>query len=431
MWAERLLRRRLGRLLTKQRCVALDNKVPSLERRLQDLDALGLYLHIPFCRRICPYCPYNKELYDPEVAARYTNAVVREIDIYAGLVGRKPVTSFYIGGGTPTTMLYTGLDRILEHVFETFNMQCDIHMESHPNDLTFDNLNTIVSMGVSHLSVGVEALQDHHLETLHRPYTVDQVKAAVTRAVGKSFKCVNVDAIFALPDQTLGEVKALGKGLVDLGVDQVAAYPLFEFPYIQWQEIARRNHYKRFSVFEKRRMLRLLERVFHDTGFERTSVWAFTRRGVPKYCSVTVPLYLGLGASGSSYLEDVFYVNTFNVRAYIKALESGRLPVALSIELSEDMQMAGWLYWRIYETRFKKSDFHKRFGKTFDEVYGRYMKLLAFAGLVTDHGDELVCSDNGAYWLHLLEDLLSIDYISKLWGRSAQDPWPKRVVLDE
>lgn len=429
MWAERL-RHRLGKLLSKQHCLALTNTVPLLEHRLGNLDRLGLYLHIPFCRQICPYCPYNKEIYDPEVAVRYTNAVIREIDVYAGMVGRKPVTSFYIGGGTPTTMLHTGLDRLLEHVFEAFNMQCDIHLESHPNDLTSDNLNAITSMGVAHLSVGVEALQDHHLQTLHRPYTVEQVKAAIGRAVSKGFKCVNADAIFALPNQTLSEVEELGNGLVELGVDQVAAYPLFEFPYTQWRKTGERNHYRRFSIFEKRRMLSILEQVFRDAGFRRTSVWAFTRRGVPKYCSVTVPLYLGLGASGGSYLRDVFYLNTFNVRAYIDALEGGRLPIALSVDLSEDMQMAGWLYWRIYETRFKKSDFHKRFRRTFDEVYGKYMKLLALVGFLTDYDDDVVCSANGAYWLHLLEDVFSIGYISRLWGTCTQQPWPKSVVLE-
>ena len=182
-------------------------------------------------------------------------------------------------------------------------------------------------------------------------------------------------------------------------------------------------------MFEKRRMVAILERIFYDAGFERTSVWAFTRRGVPKYCSVTVPLYVGLGASGGTYLRDVFYLNTFRVDAYIQALEAGRMPVALSIDLSEDMQMAAWLYWRIYETRFKKSAFQKRFGRGFDEVYGRHMKVLALLGLVDNYADEVVCSDEGSYWLHALEDVFSIGYISDLWGTSMQEPWPERVVL--
>jgi coproporphyrinogen III oxidase-like Fe-S oxidoreductase len=429
MRLEGLLRTLLRRLLTRQNQIALENRIPSLESRFQDIDEFGLYVHIPFCRQICHYCPYNKEIYRPEVAERYTNAVKREIDIYSDLAANRPVTSFYIGGGTPTTMLHNGLGDILEHVHDSFNMQCDIHMESHPNDLSADNLDIIRSMGVEHLSMGVEALQDRHLRTLNRPYTAEQVGTAVERAVGKGFKCVNADVIFALPGQTYDEVEEAGHGLLEMGVDQVAAYPLFSFAYTKMGHATQEGNYKGSSILKRRKMLGILERIFYGAGFERTSVWAFTRVGAPKYCSVTVPLYVGLGASGGSYLRDLFYLNTFNVAEYIRSLEDERLPIALSLDLSEDMQMAGWLYWRIYETRFRRSDFKKRFGKEFDKVYGKYVKLLSPLGFLKDDGEEIVLSDRGTYWLHVLEDLFSLEYISKLWGTSKQDPWPERVIL--
>ena len=429
MWLESFLRTQLRRLFTNQGSIALQSRIPPLESRFEEIAEVGLYLHIPFCRQICPYCPYNKEIYHPEVAQRYADAVRKEVDIYCELIGNRPVTSFYIGGGTPTTMLHSGLDRILQHIFRSLNMQCDIHMESHPNDLTSDNLDAIHSLGVSHLSIGVEALQDHHLKTLQRPYSVKQVMTAVDRAVSSGFKCVNADFIFALPDQTYSEVEEAGHTLVDMSVDQIAAYPLFRFPYTKMGRTARQSNLYIFSVLQRRKMLGILERIFYDAGFERTSVWAFTKQGVPKYCSVTVPLYVGLGASGGSYLRDVFYLNTFNVAEYTKALEDGRMPIALSLDLAEDMQMAGWLYWRVYETRFRKSAFKKRFGREFDEVYGKYARLLSLIGCLNDDGDEIALSDNGTYWLHVLQDLLSIDYISRLWGTSKQEPWPERVAL--
>ena len=177
-------------------------------------------------------------------------------------------------------------------------------------------------------------------------------------------------------------------------------------------------------------MLGLLENIFYARSYERTSVWAFTRSGIPKYCSVTVPLYIGLGASGGSYLRDVFYLNTFNVAEYIKSIEAGKIPIALSLDLSESMQMAWWFYWRVYETRFKRSDFEKRFDKDFNSVYGKYARLIHLLGFVDrDDGNELILSDRGIYWLHALEDLFSLDYISKLWGTSKQDPWPEKVIL--
>lgn len=429
MRAREWLRAQITSRLFNQKQLALKSRALSLRPRFRDIDSLGLYLHIPFCRQICPYCPYNKELYRPAVAEGYTEAVLHEIGRYSAIAGRRPVTSFYIGGGTPTTMLHSGLATILENIYHTFNMQCSIHMESHLNDLSAANLETIVSLGVEHLSIGLEALQDRHLRALCRPYTAAEARAAIERAVGQGFKCVNVDLIFALPDQTHAELRQAGEALVELGVDQVAAYPLFSFPYTRWPQLARQNRYRGYNLWQKRRMLRVLEQTLYAAGYERTSVWAFTRAGSPRYCSVTVPLYLGLGASAGSYLRDIFYLNTFNVAEYIRALAAGRLPIALSLKLSERMQMAGWLYWRIYETRFKKRDFERRFHEDFDAVYGKYMRPLSCLGLLTEREDEVTLTDAGAYWLHALQDVFSIDYVSQLWGTSQENPWPKEVIL--
>jgi oxygen-independent coproporphyrinogen-3 oxidase len=423
------LRRQIKRRLIKGQSLVLRNETPSLEERLQSVDSIGLYLHIPFCRQICPYCPYNKTIYRREVARRYAEAVKAEIDLYAPLVGNRPVTSLYIGGGTPTTMLCSGLDGILEHLFAVFNMQCGVHMESHPNDLSRDNLRSISSLGVDHLSVGVEALQDHHLRTLRRPYSAEGVMAAIGRAVGNGFRCVNVDLMFALPGQTTAEVAAAGRMLVDAGVDQIAAYPMFRFPYTEMGSSNGSGNHCIRNILSRRRMLAILEGIFYGAGFQRSSVWAFTRPGVSRYCSVTVPLYIGLGASGGSYLRDVFYLNTFNVTEYIKRLEERTLPIALSLDLTAEMQMAGWLYWRIYETRFRKSEFDRRFGVAFDEVYGRIMRGLALLGFLQETEDEIILTDTGTYWLHVLQDLFSLDYVSLLWSTSQRVPWPETVTL--
>jgi oxygen-independent coproporphyrinogen-3 oxidase len=175
------LRHRINGLLLGEQHLALTSRAVDLAPHFGGIDSLGLYLHIPFCRQVCPYCPYNKELFRAAVAERYTNAVLREIDHYAAIVGSRPITSFYIGGGTPTTMLDAGLPRILEHIERTFNMRCGIHMESHLNDLSATNLRSIRAMGVEHLSIGVEALQDRHLRTLCRPYSADKARAAIAR----------------------------------------------------------------------------------------------------------------------------------------------------------------------------------------------------------------------------------------------------------
>jgi coproporphyrinogen III oxidase-like Fe-S oxidoreductase len=426
------VRKRFSKVLMGQAEVALRNRIPTheeLARRFDDIAELGIYLHIPFCRQVCPYCPYNKELYQSHVARRYADAVKKEVDSYSRIIGRRPVTSFYIGGGTPTTMLHNGLADIVAHIHNAFDVRCDIHLESHPNDLTDGNLDAIVALGVRHLSTGVESLHDRHLRFLKRPYCAEQAKEAIRRAMQRNFACVNADIIFALPGQTCREIEETGHALVEMGIDQVAAYPLFRFPYTAMRGSGIAVNYGARTVWKRRKMLRILERIFYEAGFERTSVWAFTRRGVSKYCSVTVPLYLGLGASGGSYLKDIFYLNTFNVAEYIQAIESTGTAVALSLDLDEHMQMVGWLYWRIYETRLSKLDFKRQFGHDFDAVYGKYFRFLRVLGFLQDSGERIALTDRGSYWLHAFEDLFSIEYISRLWGTAEETPWPESVRL--
>lgn len=430
---ERLLRRALLRSLTGETEVRLTRAAVSpgdLRRRFAGIDALGLYVHIPFCERICPYCPYNKTLYDAGLAEAYVRAIGREIDLYGDVVGDRPVTSLYIGGGTPTTLLHHGLAEILARVRERFDLRCDIHLESHPAHLDEEDLTAIEELGVRHLSIGVESLADRHLRRLCRPYTASEARDAVARALSRGFACVNVDVMFDLPGQTRAEIEQTARELADLGVGQVAAYPLFLFPYTAMGRADGAGGHVIRQSLRRRRMLRGIEEVFYGSGYERTSVWAFTRRGVPRYCSVTVPLYLGLGASGGSYLRDVFSLNTFDVREYIAALDDGRLPVALSVELTQRMQRAGWLYWRIYETRLRRADYRARFGEEFDDAFGRPLRALGLLGLLKDDGEVVALSDRGVFWLHAAEDLFSIDYVGALWGRLQRDPWPEAAVLD-
>src|SRR5690349_10200674 len=104
MQSRACLRAQINGVLLHEQRLELSSRVFATAPHFQDIESLGLYLHIPFCRQICPYCPYNKEIYRAAVAERYAEAVVQEIDRYAAIVGRRPITSFYIGGGTPTTM---------------------------------------------------------------------------------------------------------------------------------------------------------------------------------------------------------------------------------------------------------------------------------------------------------------------------------------
>ncbi len=426
------IRNRLNRKFTGMNEIKFQQTIPDeklIAENIHALNQIGLYLHIPFCNQICPYCPYNKEIFHKATVENYVKAVNKEVNYYAGLMAGKPISSFYIGGGTPTTMLGCGIEEIINTIYQKFNMQCSIHMESHPNHLSHENLNAIERLGVRYLSIGVEALQDRHLKVLERPYTVKDVKNSVERAVGKNFECVNLDYIFDLPGQTNAEVEQAMLEMVGMGIHQAATYPLFRFDHTRFGKQFSHNRKAIATMFRRRRFLKIIEQIFYNSGFERSSVWAFTRKGVNKYCSVTVPSYLGLGASGASYLSDIFYVNTFHVEEYIKAMKTKNSSVALSVNLTEKARMAGWLYWRIYETKFHKKDFTTRFNRDFDKEFGNYMQLFKLMGFLHDEYDTIRLTDRGSYWIHAFEDFFSIDYINKLWGGAKTNPWPENIVL--
>ena len=426
------LRKKVSRYFTKQDEIAFRDGIPlfdSISEKINGRKELGIYLHIPFCDQICPYCSYNKEIFKEETSRKYVQAVKQEIDQYASVLSEATVTSFYIGGGTPTTMIKKGIDEIINYLYRQFKVECGVHMEGHPNHLTPDNLTFLKSIGVDFLSIGVEALQDKYLKFIERPYTAQEVKKNIGNAVDKGFKCVNIDLIFDLPGQTPEEMEIAANEVVRLKVNQVATYPLFKSSYTRLGKGANEEGYDFSTMFRRRKLLKALEEVFYSSGYERSSVWAFTRKGTDKNCSGAVPLYIGLGASGGSYLNNIFYVNTFSVKEYINALTEGKSPVALSVDLSKEMQMSGWLYWHIYETKFLKSDFFERFKVDFDAVYGRQIKTLSRLGFLEEYGNTVFLTDKGKYWIHAFEDFFSIDYISNLQRTPKNNPWPEKTVL--
>lgn len=121
---------------------------------LPSIEKSGIYIHIPFCKNLCPYCPYNKVKYDKRLVQPYLEAVLSEIEQYHYRTGKLEITSVYIGGGTPTN-LTAELGTILEKLRKQFHITGDICIETNPNDLNQGIIGQLVSYGVSMVSLGV------------------------------------------------------------------------------------------------------------------------------------------------------------------------------------------------------------------------------------------------------------------------------------
>ncbi len=395
----------------------------------RDLHKPGLYLHVPFCHDLCPFCPYNRIRYNDILFEQYEGAVHQEIELYRPYLKHYKFISLYLGGGTPTVNM-TGLSRILDHLKESFSLSCDICIELHPASMDPDCLNSLKNSGVSMVSVGAESISDRILHNIGRNHDGKTALNAVRNAVRAGFHAVNVDLMFSLPSQTLKDWEQDIKAVIAEGVDQISTYPLFSFPYSDLGQSERIRKVKRPNSRMVRAMLSLTDSITADSGYERCAVWSWIKPSKKKFSSITRHHYIGFGPSAASMTGSHFYVNTFDVKSYANTLPNRR-PIALSLPLSQRLEMAYWLYWKIYELKINKKEFQDAFGTktSLDSVFSHVIRPFQLAGMIEEKNDEYHITTSGAYWIHRLQNEYSLNYINRLWGTCKRTPWPLEVSL--
>ncbi|MBO6100185.1 MAG: radical SAM protein, partial [Spirochaetaceae bacterium] len=206
----------------------------------ENLQNLGLYVHIPFCKSICSFCPYCKELYTPEKCNAYIDYLIKEIHMVAGRAGqgadtaqkgegaRKEVTSLYFGGGTPA-LAHERLSEIIDAVNEHFIVTEGIGVELHPDNVTPEILASLKKAGVTKISIGIQSFQEKYQSVLGRK-AVDAV--SLKEVLAKvHFETVSFDFIFALPGQTYDELKSDIDMAFECGANHIAVYPFIDFSF--------------------------------------------------------------------------------------------------------------------------------------------------------------------------------------------------------
>ncbi len=392
-----------------------------------ELSKIHLYLHIPFCKNLCPYCPYNKVPYDRYLASEYTNALLHEIDLYSQRWGSPDITSIYIGGGTPT-LLCEELDIILEKLRKTFRITGEICIETNPDDISEKVLCNLKAIGADLVSVGVQSFQDRFLRFIGRAYSSSRIDESLAKMVQAGFSSINVDLLFALPEQTIGHVTYDLQKALDAGVHQITTYPLFTFPYTSIGHYLRLKQVRMPPLSLRKTLYFHIHDYLSKRGFEQVSVWGFKQGGASRYSSVTRDGYLGLGAGAGSHLPSGFYLNTFSVREYISRCLSSRFPTALSMHFTPTMQQYFWLYWRFYDTYIPKTELFERFDRD-DKKLHRLLDLFKRFHLINEHDDAFQLTLNGAFWIHLLQNYFSLRYIDKIWSIAMNEAYPAEIVL--
>lgn len=386
----------------------------------KNIEDMGLYLHIPFCRSLCSFCPYCKELYSVEKAANYKKALLKEIDMAGkNLDSKKEVTSLYIGGGTPATMI-NDLGEIITRVKNYFSINGGIGIELHPDDITTANLQKLVFAGVTMVSIGIQSFNDSCLRKLGRSNNSAVKKIELLKSHG--FKVIDVDLIFAIPEQTGAGLVNDVKTAFEAGATQVSTYPFIDFSYSS-------NIYKPIPDKTKKKMLKILADYCNDHNIERSSIWTFNKQEASIYSSITRDSFLGFGVSAASLLNSRFSINTHSVSGYIERLNKGLLPTSLTLDFTKRQKAAYYLFWNSYNLRINKNRFTEMFGTPLNKIFGLQLYAAKLLGYIREYADTYVLTARGAALFHSIEQAYTRAYIDKMWNVSRLEPFPEKIVL--
>ena len=379
---------------------------------------LGLYIHIPFCKSICNFCPYCKQLYSEEVCEKYLAVLLQEIHMVGSqMKGKKRVTSLYFGGGTPA-LVADRIGEIIETVEKYFEITEGVGLELHPDNVTVPVLETLKAAGVTKISIGIQSFQEKYQNILGRKVVdVKQMKAALTAV---PFETVSMDFIFALPDQTYEDLKADADLAFEIGANHIAIYPFIDFTFTK-------SKVKALAKKEKRELLDAITKYFQSKGYERNSIWTFSNVKEAKYSSMTRDNFLGFGCSATTLLKEQFKINTFSVEEYCKRIAEKKLPTSLTIRFSLRQRMVYYLFWTAYSTRVDERDFEKFFGVPLKRMYGFELWLAKMLGFVTERDGVYEMTLKGAFYYHYYENFYTLSYIDKMWGIMRKEAFPEKI----
>ncbi|MBE6727745.1 MAG: radical SAM protein [Ruminococcaceae bacterium] len=381
---------------------------------------LGLYVHIPFCKSICDFCPYCKEIYAKEKCDRYIDALIKEIHLVGGKTPyKKEVTSLYFGGGTPA-LAAERIKDIINALEQYFIITDGIGIELHPENVTVETLRLLKDAGISKISIGIQSFDSKYQSVLGRKtLSPAKIKTVLSRF---NFETVSMDFIFALPNQTFEDLQADIDTAFAIGANHIAMYPFIDFNFTASKVNAMPKN-------QKRALLDSITNYCIDKGYKRNSIWTFSSQNNANYSSMTRDNFLGFGCSATTLLYDSFKINTFSVEEYCKRIEDCKLPTSLTIKFTKRQRMIYYLFWTAYSTKISKKDFEDFFGVPLKKMYGKEFFIAEKLGFINCENGVYTMTLKGAFYYHYYENFYTLSYIDKMWGIMRKNAFPKEIKL--
>ncbi|HEU4342576.1 MAG TPA: radical SAM family heme chaperone HemW [Candidatus Binatia bacterium] len=271
-------------------------------------DRVSLYVHIPYCIRKCPYCDFNSHVVAEIPEQAYVEALVREIDYYAGLAdwSERRVQSIFFGGGTPSTFHCTSIGSILDRVAGRFQIlpDCEITLEANPGTVDRGNFFGYREAGINRISVGVQSFQPRLLKLLGRAHSAEEARKALVTVREAGFENFSLDLIYANPDQTIWELADDLENALSFRSPHLSAYNLTIEEGTPFYHEFRSGRMRPLSEEDEVAMADLIEQRFREAGLERYEISNYARPGFRSRHNLNYWQggdYLGLGAGAHSY----------------------------------------------------------------------------------------------------------------------------------
>jgi len=303
---------------------------------------IGIYVHIPFCKRKCYYCDFISYCNEESRIEEYINSIKKEI---AWQKIKSEITTIYIGGGTPSYIESKNIKEILKEIQnKNVSENAEITIEVNPGTVTMEKLTDYKQAGINRLSIGLQSAKDELLKQIGRIHNFEQFLETYKMAREVGFKNINIDLMLGLPNQRISDLKETLEKVIDLQPEHISVYSLI---VEEGTPIANKIEQGEFKLPEEdieRNMYWYVKNTLELKGYTHYEISNFAKKGYESKHNMNCwnqKEYIGIGAAAHSYRDITRYSNTENIEEYIRNIQEGnfeRNRIIHEIQKEEDIK---------------------------------------------------------------------------------------------
>ena len=363
-------------------------------------NALGIYVHIPFCRAKCSYCAFVSQVCDSSVQHSYVAALCREIAAVGGDFS-VPADTVFLGGGTPTLLPATDLTQILQAIRETFALteDAEISLEANPGTVDVASLKLLRQAGFNRLSLGVQSFDDQVLRGIGRIHQAAEAVQAVGLARSAGFENISMGLMFGLPRQSVDSWRETLARAVSLEPDHISAYGLKLEEETPLAALVAAGQVALPAEGEEEAMYDWLNEFLPQQGFSRYEISNYARPG--RECRHNLKYwryqpYRGFGVAAHSFNGIARFANTEELSRYIARIEDGESAEEFRETLDEPDRMAEYVFLALRTTAgLSAMDFEVQFRRSFTDYFAAAIIELKESGMLTNEQEQWRIKEKG------------------------------------